>query len=296
MINDIIAAYPISEYFSELRGKIYQCTSDYISKIFCVQHTKTGYRVDELEISDVASVVQYMNIGTNEEEQRRIMRAVDKVLNRKIEKPSIEEARLVAKSKMLGKDVFEANGCRYIVLDNRVLLLECLVESGEVELLPGISGFVTAISGKAEVFYRSPFYRCTEIKIKSREGLKSVRGLFYSCELLTNLDLSEFNLSNCIDMTSVCFMCNRLRNINLKGADTSKIKSMRKAFVGCSSLSEIDLSSCEPKALVDMEQMFKGCTSLMEVNLERFGDIQNIKSHAGMWHNTSSKIKVKWKR
>ena len=295
MINDIIAAYPISEYFSELRGKIYQCTSDYISKIFCVQHTKTGYSVDEIEISDVASVVQYMNIGTNEEEQKRIMRAVDKVLNRKIEQPSIEEARLVAKLKMLGKDVFEANGCRYIVLDNRVLLLECLVESGEVELLPGISGFVTAISDRSP-FDVSPFYRCKKIKIKSRAGLKSVRKLFTNCERLTSLDLSEFNLSNCIDMTLMCFMCNRLCNINLKGVDTSKVKSMRKAFVGCSSLSEIDLSSCEPKDLVDVEQMFKGCTSLMEVNLERFGDIQNIKSHAGMWHNTSSKIKVKWKR
>ena len=64
--------------------------------------------------------------------------------------------------------------------------------------------------------------------------------MFYGCESLTNLDLSNFN--------------------------TNYVKNMMSMFDGCSSLINIDLSNFNTNKVKDMSDMFKGCSSLKQEN------------------------------
>jgi surface protein len=69
--------------------------------------------------------------------------------------------------------------------------------------------------------------------------------LFYSCEYLTDLDLSHFNTSN---MTSMIYMfqdCKELTTLNLSNFDTSKVSgTIYGLFNRCDKLHTLRLDNC----------------------------------------------------
>ena len=48
--------------------------------------------------------------------------------------------------------------------------------------------------------------------------------MFYECENLINLDLSNFNTNNVIDMSYMFYKCENLINIDLSGFNTKNVK------------------------------------------------------------------------
>ena len=54
--------------------------------------------------------------------------------------------------------------------------------------------------------------------------------MFYGCSSLTNINLSNFNTNNVIDMSGLFGGCSSLKNINLSNFNTNKVTDMRAMF------------------------------------------------------------------
>ena len=60
-----------------------------------------------------------------------------------------------------------------------------------------------------------------------------------NCEALENIELSNFNTENVIDMSYMFYRCHSLKNINLSNFNTENVENMSFMFIGCSSLTTI---------------------------------------------------------
>lgn len=75
-------------------------------------------------------------------------------------------------------------------------------------------------------------------------GVTNMEGLFYNCQKLTTLDLSNFDTSNVINMSYMFFSCDKLLNLNLSNFDTSKVTDMTSMFYGSSNLNTVNVKNC----------------------------------------------------
>ena len=69
-----------------------------------------------------------------------------------------------------------------------------------------------------------------------------MKGMFYKCQSLEKLDLSNFNTSKVQDMKWMFDGCSSLMNLNILNFDTSKVLDMRWMFEGCSPLINVKVS------------------------------------------------------
>ena len=120
-------------------------------------------------------------------------------------------------------------------------------------------------------------------------------GMFGSCGSLTELDLSNFDTSNVQDMSGMFNMFEldviggSLVELDLSSFDTSKVTDMGGMFGSCRSLTELDLSNFDTTNVTDMGYMFNDCNSLEELDLSRF-DISNETNVEGMFDECNASI------
>ena len=62
--------------------------------------------------------------------------------------------------------------------------------------------------------------------------------IFYDCNSLTNLNLSDFKTKNVIDISYMFYDCNSLTNLNLANFNIQNVTDMCRMFDGCKSLKE----------------------------------------------------------
>ena len=53
-----------------------------------------------------------------------------------------------------------------------------------------------------------------------------MNGMFYGCKLLNNIDLSNFNTQNVINMARMFYGCKNIKNINLSNFNTENVNDM----------------------------------------------------------------------
>ena len=86
--------------------------------------------------------------------------------------------------------------------------------------------------------------------------------MFYSCNELTSLNLTNFN-SKLEQMKEMFAGCSSLLNLLIPNIDTSLITNMDSLFQGCSQLTSLDITNFETKNVKSMEYIFSGCASLI---------------------------------
>ena len=94
--------------------------------------------------------------------------------------------------------------------------------------------------------------------------------MFDGMSNLTTLDLSSFDTSKVTDMD---FMFSSMRNItalNLSNFDTSQVTDMHNMFSSMSNLTTLDLSNFNTSKVTNMGWMFNGATNLTTLNLSSF--------------------------
>ena len=64
--------------------------------------------------------------------------------------------------------------------------------------------------------------------------------MFYGCESLTNINLSNFNTKNIKNMSGMFSGCKSLTNINLSNFNTQNVENMSNTFLTCESLTNIN--------------------------------------------------------
>jgi len=111
--------------------------------------------------------------------------------------------------------------------------------------------------------------------------------MFSGCSSLTNIDLSNFNSNNVINMSFMFSGCSSLSNINLSNFNSNNVINMSFMFSGCSSLSNINLSNFNTNNVNDMSYMFYECSSLKDIDLSNF-NTNNVTTMSHMFYECSS--------
>ena len=89
--------------------------------------------------------------------------------------------------------------------------------------------------------------------------------MFYECQNLTSLDLSNFNTENVYDMSKMFSGCQNLTSLNLSNFNTENVRNMSSMFYECKKLTSLDLSNFKTENVQDMSAMFVDNTSLQTI-------------------------------
>ena len=73
--------------------------------------------------------------------------------------------------------------------------------------------------------------------------------MFYSCNILTNLNLSNFNTQNITKMGGIFYGCESLTYLNLSNFKTQHVTNMIWVFYGCNSLKKDKIITKDNKLL-----------------------------------------------
>ena len=106
--------------------------------------------------------------------------------------------------------------------------------------------------------------------------------MFYGCESLKYLDVSNFNTTSMDCIHNMFNGCTSLTSIKLFKFENTNTYLLFNAFTNCKNLISLDLSSLQiilPKT--EMKEMFYGCEKLEFVNLKK-ATISNVLTHQDM--------------
>ena len=91
--------------------------------------------------------------------------------------------------------------------------------------------------------------------------------MFFICENLKKVDLTELDTSQVTNMSYMFDSCDNLESIDLSGLDTSEVRTMENMFEGCNNLKSVNLKGIDTSKVGTMENMFSRCPNLESVNL-----------------------------
>ena len=118
-------------------------------------------------------------------------------------------------------------------------------------------------------------------------------GMFSGCRNLKSLDVSNFNTENVTDMTALFSGCSSLMSLDLSNFNTSNVTSMASMFSKCSGLTSLDLSNFVTSNVLSMSCMFYRCSGLTSLDLSNF-DTSNVTDMSSMfafyWGDGTSKL------
>lgn len=95
--------------------------------------------------------------------------------------------------------------------------------------------------------------------------------MFYYCDSLRTLDLSNFDTSNVTNMYYMFGQCAVMNNLNVSNFDTSKVTNMASMFYYCQTIQNLDLSSFDTSNVNSISSIFSACSKLG--NLKSFSNL-----------------------
>ena len=110
--------------------------------------------------------------------------------------------------------------------------------------------------------------------------------MFYGCENLQSLDVSNFNTENVTDMSVMFRKCKNLQSLDVSNFNTAKVKNMDNMFADCWRLQSLDLSNFNTENVTNMSFMFYWCENLLSLDVSNFNTakVENMK---GMFYSCS---------
>ena len=114
-----------------------------------------------------------------------------------------------------------------------------------------------------------------DVVIKFNSTIESCENMFAILENIIEIDLSNFDFSNVVNMTSMFYKCTNLEKINFGKINTQSVQRMDYLFNNCYKLTSIDLSNFNTSSVITMSCMFKYCTSLTSIDASMF-DTKNV--------------------
>ena len=132
-------------------------------------------------------------------------------------------------------------------------------ENIEIKINEKIIEFTYSYKFKKEGKYK--------IEYLFKKNLTNTCFMFYKCNSLTNLDLSNFNTQNITNMNGMFYSCYSLINLNLSNFNTQNVTNMENMFAYCYSLTNLNLSNFNTQKVTYLGSMFNGCKSLAKGNI-----------------------------
>ena len=94
--------------------------------------------------------------------------------------------------------------------------------------------------------------------------------MFWNCENLTDLNMSDLNTSNVTNMSRMFAFCRSLVSIDVSDLDTENVTNMSGMFCQCVALESIDVSTFNTSNVTTMKEMFAWNDNLKSVNMTGF--------------------------
>ena len=122
------------------------------------------------------------------------------------------------------------------------------------------------------------------IEFLNTENVKDMRGMFYECICLENLDLSKFDTKKVTNMRNMFYNCQKLKTLDLSSFETDMVTNMESMFYNCILLNTLKLTNkFNTQKVEDMCSMFNSCKELKTINLLGF-DTQNVEDMRYMFN------------
>ena len=140
------------------------------------------------------------------------------------------------------------------------------------------------INGQKQTKYRKYFRPETKgvykIRLEILTQVTNCSNMFEFCRNIKEIDLSNFNTSDVVDMSYMFKDCDSLEKLDLSYLSTKNVSNMDYMFYNCNKLSSIDLSTFNTKKVFSMENMFSKCNNLKNLNLSSFNteNVINMKN------------------
>jgi surface protein len=116
------------------------------------------------------------------------------------------------------------------------------------------------------------------------DNVTTMKEMFYNCNALEALDVSNFNTANVTNMAYLFYGCKLLTELNVAGFNTGKVTDMNYMFRDCNALQSLDVSGFNTENVESMSYMFYGCNLLTELDVAGF-DTENVTDMSGMFGN-----------
>lgn len=115
--------------------------------------------------------------------------------------------------------------------------------------------------------------------------------MFNLCEDLELISLEEWNVSNVISMSQMFADCSTLKSLPIAGWDTSKLKDMSYMFCNCRNLINLELGNWNVSQVDDVFGVFLGCSNISELDLSNW-DLGHVKSCYQMFRDCFSLVSL----
>lgn len=101
--------------------------------------------------------------------------------------------------------------------------------------------------------------------------------MFAECELLTELDLEDFNTSKVTDMRGMFGSCFKLANLKVSSWDTSNVTNMSTIFYRCDEIKVLNLNTWDTSNVEDLSNAFYWMMGVETIELNNW-DVRKVKS------------------
>ena len=140
------------------------------------------------------------------------------------------------------------------------------------------------------------FYNCNKLETLDLSNLDTskvttMRAMFGQCHTLKTLDLSNFNTQNVNSLLNMFYGCNNLINIDLSGFDTRKVTNISWMFRECRNLNSVNLKNLDTSNVISMDYVFGSCTKLKNLDVSGF-NTSKVKSMSMMFNGCSNLINL----
>ena len=99
--------------------------------------------------------------------------------------------------------------------------------------------------------------------------------MFYDCERLIQLDVTNFDTKNVTNMKAMFGGCMDLLHLDVTNFDTQNVTNMSLMFGGCMRLQQLDVTKFKTQNVTNMSEMFSHCKELKQLDVTNF-DTNNV--------------------
>ena len=141
------------------------------------------------------------------------------------------------------------------------------------------------------MFYSCNYLQSVDVSNFDTSNVTTMDNMFYNCTRITSLDFSSFDTSKVTSMKRMFYNCGYLTSLDFSSFDTSNVTDMQEMFYECVALTSLDLSSFNTSKVTDMHEMFYNCLRLTSLDLSHF-DTSSVTDMSGMFYYCSSLVSL----
>ena len=136
------------------------------------------------------------------------------------------------------------------------------------------------------------FYGCNnlislDVSNFNTDKVTTMSNMFNACKSLTSLDVSNFNTANVTSMKYMFYRCSKLTNLDVSKFNTAKVTTMLDMFTDCCNLARLDVSNFNTAKVTSMYGMFWGCNNLSSLDTSNF-NTTNVTNMSLMFHSCNN--------